>query len=98
MTHCVSTRSSQKTCIQSRSSLKGPLEVRNVGTIVLRVPRSCHVDNLSMNDSRRSSAVGMATLGSCLGCLRFLVGDVGSESGGHGPGRDILSKCNSIWI
>ena len=64
MTYCVSTISSQKTCIQSRSSLTGPFEVRKVewsGTSLSRDPRSCHVDNLSMNDSRRSSVVGTET-------------------------------------
>jgi len=103
VTYCVSTKSSQKTCIQSRSSLTGQLEVRNVewfGTIVLKEPRSCHVDNLSMKDSRRSSAVVTATLGSRLRCLGFLDGDpeVTSVSEEHGPGKDILSRCNRIWI
>jgi hypothetical protein len=67
---------------------------------VLREPRSCHVDNLSMYDSRRSSAVVTATPDSCLRRLRFLDGDpeVSSGSEEHGPGKDILSRCNKTWI
>ena len=56
-THCGSTRSSQKICIQSRSLFLPSVFV----WLLLSSPcTSCHIDSLSMNDSRRSWVDGAA--------------------------------------
>src|ERR1700722_9025726 len=56
-THCGSTRSSQKICIQSRSLFLPSV----IFWLLLSSPcTSCHIDSLSMNDSRRSWVDGAA--------------------------------------
>jgi hypothetical protein len=75
-----STTSSQKRCVQSRSSV--PAEDGPLGVVLSMFEMSCHRESRSMRDSRRSSVDGAARSGGAAPALRllgeFFFGDEGS--------------------
>ena len=96
-THCGSTISSQKTCIQSRpSSFEFEIELDFVDTSS-KPDISCHMESLSMKASSRlwsegNGAVGQGSVRDPFDLFR------GDSSKGRGPGRDNFRKYNRIWI